>query len=229
MKKIILIISLFLFLCSFKNNAKDSIQNKSPVQELSIKLDTLKVENIKVPEKQTVWYESNNMPWIVSLIIALSTIGINIYLARINQKTAIQNIKNQIDSSKSIALTQFRSTLNTKNRQEWINDVRHSTSDFLAQTALFSVIIFGDEPDTHKLLIPYFEKIYYYKNKIAMLLNTEKSEQNNLLKPINELVLIIANIKEGQDPEIIRSKEAEIINASRVLFDKHWQKIKIVE
>ena len=217
---------MILFLSSFKNQSVDSIDNRIIEKSLHLKLDTLKVENIKNNKESVVWYESESMPWIISLLIAIITIGINVYIARVNQKTALKNVQNQIESSKSLALTQFKATLNTKNRQDWINEVRHTISDLLAQTAIFSVRVFDKKSENGDILMPHFEKIYYYKSKIAMLLNSEKNEQANLLNLINELVYLLANIEKGKTEKIIKEKENEIINASRVLFDLHWKKIK---
>ena len=230
MKKIIIFLLLILFFCSFKNKPKDSVRIKENTQKIYIKLDTINFKDLKISDRQNVGHQSNNTPWIISLIIAVLTIIINIWVAKINQATAIRNVKNQIESSKSLALTQFKSNLNTKNRQDWINDVRHCTSDLLSQMALFRILLTKNEPDTGTLLIPYFEKIYYYKNKIALLLNTEKTEQKNLLTSLDKLILLLANIEENKTiTDEIRTTEEDIIKISRILFNKHWQKIKIME
>lgn len=228
--KTIFVIISALFLFSFIQAPKDTIKPKIAPQELKINLDTLKVENIKSVENSKPWYENNNMPWIISLVISILTVGINIYLSRINQKTAIQNVNSQIDSSKNLALLQFKTTLNTKNRQEWINEVRHSTSDFLANAALFNVVLYSNEKEEErfKTLMPHFEKMFYYKNKIAMLLNANKPEQKDLLDSVESIVIICSNPKKDIDATAFRLKEAEIIKFSRVLFEKHWEKIKEV-
>lgn len=252
MKKILFIL-ITIIICSpiFGQIKKDSIISKKENQELRLNLDTLRVETIKPAEVLKPWYENNNMPWIISLVISALTIGINVYIAKVNQSTAFKNVaaqitsstdtsKNQIENSKqiaiqqiensqSLALTQFKATLNTKNRQDWINELRHSTSEFLAQCAMINVVMTSTENEKKNAeLRPFFEKMVYHKNKIAMLLNLDKTEQKELLNPIYEMVAISMQPEKDYDAKQFRDKEEEILKASRNLFGIHWDKIKSI-
>lgn len=250
MRKFILIILIPIFcLTMFGQPTKDNTKTKAESKDFHLTLDTLKVQTIKPTETTKPWYENNNMPWIISLIISAMTIGINIYIAKVSQTTAINNVaaqinsstdtsKNQIEGSKQIAiqqiqnsqnlaLTQFKATLNTKNRQDWINELRQSISEFLAQCAMINVIMSAKNNETHgEELLPFFEKMVYHKNKIAILLNIEKEEQKAVIEPIYEMVKVSLQPEEDYDAEVFRKKEEEILKASRHLFGVHWDKIK---
>jgi hypothetical protein len=252
MKKIGLVL-ITVIICStiFGQVKNDSLKPVKENQELRLALDTLRVQTIKPIELSKPWYENNNMPWIISLVISALTIGINIYIAKVNQATGIRNVaaqitsstdtsKNQIESSKqiaiqqiqnsqSLALTQFKATLNSKNRQDWINELRHSTSEFLAQCLMINIVMTSTEHEKKNAeLRPFVEKMVYHKNKIAMLLNLDKAEQKALLNPIYEMVVISMQPEKDYDAKQFREKEEEILKASRHLFGIHWDKIKSI-
>lgn len=249
--KIFNLILLLIIICltSYGQAVKDSTIPPKKNQEFHLVFDTIKVQTLKSSEKTKLWYENNNMPWIISLIISFMTIGINIYIAKVTHKTAIKSVeaqitsstitsKSQIESSQQIAiqeiqnsqdlaLTQFKMTLNTKNRQDWINELRHSISEFLAQSAMINVLMTApSEEREFKDFQPFFEKIIYHHNKIEILLNQEKVEQKAVLKLIREMRAISLQPEKDYNAKKFRIKENEIFEASRNLFRIHWQKIK---
>jgi len=248
MKILFQFFSLLFFSIAIAKTTKDSITSKLLNHKIEIKLDTLKVQNIKSSEAPKPWYESNSMPWIAAIIVSGLTVAINVYIARINQKTAIQNVvlqinsvmegsKNQIDNakeiaikqienSKEIAITQFKTTLNTKNRQDWINDVRHVTSDLLVQCAMIQLEMISKDSSAIKAkkISPFFEKLVYNNSKLSMLLNHNKDEQKELLDKVVEIISYSG--KPNPNATEFRKIESQLIEASRNLFEKHWEKIK---
>lgn len=224
---------------------KTPIQNDQQVQ-LHLNTDTLNIKSITNQQSQP-WYVGNSTPWLVALIISVLTFVINIYIARLGQRTAIRNIDlqiksstetskasiensmnialRQIENSKDLAITQFKSTLNSKNRQDWLNELRHSISELMVQASLMNVHISRNAGDKDKFL-PNYEKMSYNQQKILLLLNPLKLEQNPIIELVNKLVQMSMQPYGTYDDSEYADLQDKIIAESRKLFIIHWGKIK---
>lgn len=178
------------------------------------------------------------MPWIVALLIGVIAAFVNLFIGnriRISNEKNMQkqlesnekNLKNQIETSKEIKFLEFRSTISAKNRQEWINELRHTLSEFLS-------IAMQLTPDSHEEIEKlsymdqnkYVEKLFYTKCKIELLLNANKEEQKKVLDEVENIArLTVTETKDFTDTymQVARNK---LITCSRNLFDIHWKKIK---
>ena len=247
MKSVALFYLLFISSFMFSQRVKDSsyISHSKHIFELSV--DTLKLQNIDAKPPHKSWHESPAMPWIIALVVCIITVIVNIYITQINKKTAIKNVqsqlrlmnetsKSQIESAKEIALKQinnskelsiiqFKATLNTKNRQEWIDDVRHIISECLSQCAMIQLEMASKDEPTIKAekIQPYFEKLIYNQNKLKMLLNHNKEEQKEVIDKLEDVVKLCSKKPDAFE---FRDYQDLVIIASRKLFEKHWNKIK---
>jgi hypothetical protein len=193
-----------------------------------IRLDTLKVINYEKSKPNP----NIDAAWKVALAIGILTVLINIIIALIARNTSLKQLKSskevllkQIDSAKENSITNFKGTLNSQNRQKWIDEVRHSISELIAQTSLISVELSSKERNYNTVAI-YFEKAMYHKSKVDILLTPLKVEQNEVINLSTELVKICI-VQNGKfDIEKYTNARIELIKASRKLSEMQWEKIK---
>lgn len=177
---------------------------------------------------------ATNMPWFVALFIGVLSAIINFWLGHRLQKSNEENLHNQIESNernilkqiettKEIKILEFKSTIATKNRQEWINELRQALSEYLT----FTIKLTPDNSPYSKEEFKYaLEKVYLSKFKIELLLTKEKSDQKELLQTVENVLSVLIKEPTEYKSEDIRAAREKCIQASRKLFQTHWTKIK---
>jgi len=234
--KVIYLIILLITFDSF-SQVKDN-KRKSP------SLITTDLKNLNQKQK------TDPMPWIVSLIIAGATVGINVYIAKLGQKTSIKNIRTQIEAStqnsekqlevnrdivikqiensQSLALSQYKSTLNTKNRQDWINTLQHCVSDFLSQCIMLQMInkTHVNRDDFFEKFFPFLEKMTYNRAKVAMLVNFEKQDHKDLILSFDEILSLWSSESDDENHRKFQDAQGKIMLAANKITRDNWQKIK---
>jgi hypothetical protein len=220
-------ILLFGLINSFSYAQSDSIKNLSiseSKERIEIKFpEKLIIEQVK-PEvvEDDFWIKS--IPWLIALFIGISTVLVNLYLSKKSRQSVEENLKLQLANNKEITLAQLKGTIATKNRQDWINEVRYNVTEILTHS-LFVITNYPNGDDKGEKL----EKIIFAKSKIELLINDKKPDQEELANKIELLVNEIGLNQEEFDEERIISKRNDIIDISRKIFKTHWQKIKNLE
>ena len=225
MKYILITLVLLITGISLGNNFLDSGINEALINTINTRtVDTLYVKTIS---KSNVISNNiqNQMPWIVALLIGVFSLLINIFLARQLRKSNNENLKIQIENNKEISIIEFKATIASTNRQNWINELRDLTSQILSLSAEFSLLNDEDKKDVSKLNVSkLFEKLIYLKSKIELLLNSEKSDHKTLITKIDNIVSIVLS-KEDEENQFSDARD-EVVNAARKMFDANWKKIK---
>ena len=202
-----------------------NLTNRNPVH-ISINLpETLQIKDVSEKQVKMNFFE-RNMPWIVALLIGLASAYVNFWIAhRLRQSNEI-NLQKQINNSKETTLTQFKATIATKNRQDWINELRQTLSDYLASITLY--IPLAKNPDKSNLeeRKNYVQRMALTKSKLELLMNEDKPEQKALLDEIEDLLKIARNEPSENQLEKISVSRTKVIIAARHLFTYHWTKIK---
>lgn len=220
MKKTILLLMTFITLsCLSQNNSiKTELKNKD-LPNISINFPKeIQVKNVN---NQTESSLDKNMPWIVAFLIGLLSAGVNFWVAHRLRQSNEKNLQRQIESSNNIALTQFKTTIATKNRQDWINELRHELCDLLAA---FTSSTGSDV--TREELSKFMDRILYSKSKIQLLINNQKPEQKDLEDKIEALFNTYIEKKGKLENVEFATLRQAVINSGRKLFDLHWSKIK---
>jgi hypothetical protein len=197
----------------------------------TVQLDTLKFKTIdgSFPKK---WYESNSMPWISALLIAVLTVGVNVWISYATRRTSIKIAQQQIENTLKNTISQFHATLNSQNRQDWINEVRNCISELLTQCKLLNSEFQEPKQDmeSQKKL---HEKVSFNRNKLRLLLSPHLDKHKILLDSmidlINDLDRHMLNSKhrlEDYDNFGFMQKEDKIIEDGRELLYFEWQKIQ---
>ena len=222
MKNTLLIFLIVLSINSYCQN--DSVHVVPPATSGQVTINmpetlTLKTDN---GEKDSSLISEKNMPWIVALIIGLISAIVNMSISYSLRKSNEKNLLQQINNTKDITLMQLKATLGAKNRQDWIDELRHILSDCLAYTTQMS----RDSELTAEEKIRYGEKLAYAKFKIELMINLDKKEQRDLMESIEKLLRVAAKPKSDTKVNEIRDARADCIDHARKLFEIHWNKIK---
>lgn len=245
MRKILLLF-IYIFLLSFTTHAKDS-SNKQTNIDVKIILDTLKthtiVDTLKIQVPASTLNSKNktdHIPWIVAFIIGILTVASTVFASIINRKITLKGIQTnkdiaieQIQNSQNISLQQFNSTLKTKNRQEWLNDLRNTMSEFMASCKKINIEIQTPNIDTNENIKIIHEKISFNRTKLILLLTPKKELHKNLLDSIKEFVDILdehllnykGNINDYKNLDFQKASDSMVENARILLYDE-WQKIQ---
>jgi len=200
--------------CYTQNQLKDATNISVSIPK------EIQVKNISDSQKNSL---DENMPWIAALIIGVLSAGVNFWIGHKLRQSNERNLQRQIESSNNIAMTQFKTTIATKNRQEWINELRHEISELLTAFGKASIT---DNSSTREEFTRYSEKILYSKAKIELLTNSQKPEQKELQDKIEDLFEAFVE-KDGKfKPGELANLRSKIILSANKLLDLHWKKIK---
>jgi len=183
--------------------------------------DTVQFREI-VDKNETYSFFEKGMPWIAALFIGIFSAIVNFWISHRLRQSNERNLQKQIDNAKETTITQIKSTIGTKNRQEWITELRNTLSEYLTFTARVTPDMMNSAEDNKK----YIEKIYYSKFKIALMINPEKKEQKELLDAVEDILSEIIKKKEDYKIEEFKKTRETCIQAARKLFGLHWKKIK---
>jgi len=259
---VVFLFAFFLGTASHIQSNVQLTPKTNTTSNINIVFDTLKtktiIDTLKVQFSQHLSKEngSNNMPWIAAIFVGVLTVIANYIIARINKNTAIRNIKDQvetstqianlqIESTKEIALQQisnsqklashgFNATLKTQNRQQWINLVRDTLTDFSTHSKILNAE-FQEAYFDRTRQIELHEKVTRTRVKLTLLLNPKIETHNNLLEAISELLTVLdlhlyeskGTEKEFKNLNFSSCNEA-VIKSGRDLLYSEWQKIQDV-
>lgn len=228
---------------------KTQVQIIIDTLKTSTRIDTLKVQAIQTKKDS----EPSNMPWIAALIVGALTVAANYIIAKINKDTAIRNIdtqiktsteaaNKQIESTKEIAIKQitnsqelasqsYNATLKSQNRQQWINTVRDTLSEFFTQAKLLNAE-FQETQKNKPRQVELHEKVTLQRAKLSLLLNPELPTHKKLIDAIMEVLttldLHMSNSKNNMpfdNVQFMANNEA-VIKAGRDLLYSEWRKIQ---
>ncbi|WP_400076355.1 hypothetical protein [Winogradskyella sp. R77965] len=234
--KLVITTLLFISFSTTNVNQLTETENKTATQQphvINLELpDKLKIETINDTENDNTLFEKN-MPWVAALLIGIISAIVNIKISndlkRSNEVNisnqisgAQENIKLQIESDKESTLTQFKATVATKNRQEWINELRDTLSQYLSYTIMMIQEDSFSEDDKRS----YLDKIYQTKFKIELMTNPEKKEHKALMDAVNKMILVVNQNKDEIEINDLKSARQEFIITSRKIFIHNWNKIK---
>ena len=217
-------------------NSNRSNSNSSPV-EIQLKLpNTLQVENVTQKKDDRSWFEKY-FPAIVVLVIGIVSALVNLLIGRniqrSNERTRISNEKNllkQIESTEQLEMVKFKATINTQNRQAWIDQLRHELSELISKGISIAFQIQSPEFKEFDMKEDFVQLRYSYA-KIEMLLNDndDKPEQLELLRLVSLVYDTHAAGSDNFDQEKATNARDKMIKAARKLFGIHWDKIKNLE
>lgn len=256
MRLIILFFGIFFISLNINSQNVNYIETKysdSIYNNLVKEINSNKtLHNIYIIEKQQNEDNGNDsiMIWMVALIVGFFTIISSILINRSQRKSneritmlslesSENSARSNIENAKELALAdiqntsklsnqEYKATLNSKNRQDWVNELRDSMSELLSKSAIISIEYSKDKPDIEKIK-PYFERIIYYKSKITLLINPNKSEQNKIIIEASNIIDEATKSPKDFNKKEYESAVLNFIKSGQKLFEYNWRKIKKLE
>jgi hypothetical protein len=179
--------------------------------------DTLQVQAVDSLKTSKAWYLDNNMPWILALVISTLGIVANVYITN----------------------RQIRATLNTTNRQAWVNETRNVITDLMTQAKLLN-IEFQESPPDRKREKEIHEIVTQNRTKLLLLLKPDKASHKELLSLLEEFIntldehLLNSRAKNERglyipfDNVKFSIQSDKIIESGRTLLYDEWRKIQSI-
>jgi len=239
--------AIILFPTDFAQVKKDQLLK--PKADIIIKVDTLKTRTVTDTLKVQIssspsTSEKNDRPWQIPVLVGIFAFVATITASLINKQTTLKSIDTnkeiaikQIQHSHYATVHQFNSTLKTKNRQDWINDVRNTISEFISSSIKINIEFQDPSTESKQKIKDIHEKITINRAKLKMLLNPEKPLHNNVLISMDDLMdiydshLLNFRTKLGTyDNNKFKIAADKLIDNGRILSYSEWQKIqKLIE
>jgi hypothetical protein len=236
MSKFLLVYSFFFLIFLQALLAKEKPKIVIPKHDsLVVQNEVILKVDPKVEEKQN--FLEKNMAWVAAIIVGVlttaGTIYIGVHQKRSNESSLekqMQKNSEQLDKQMQLSIdlqkVQYRNTLAATNRQEWINDLRITISEFLSKATIIFINKRRSNENSDSSTTE-LEKLIYLKNKIELLLNIEHQEQ----KQVRDAIWNILNEVEKSDLTLnkLSKLQEKVISSSSTLFQMQWEKIKSSE
>lgn len=171
----------------------NSLTNYNGTIASQIITDTLKVQFIPVNSNSN----HNNNSWRITLTVGILAFLATLIAASLSGWIAIKGIRtnkeiavNQIENLQRNTRMQFFATLKTKNRQDWINEVRTSISELIANCIKINIEFQNQGNNSTQKIKDIHEKISLHRAKLLLLLsaNTNKTTHSELLASMKTLI-----------------------------------------
>lgn len=169
--------------------------------------------------------ESSNYVQYISLAIAFLAVFFSPLISFLTTKLTINSqlklSNHQINSQITIAERNLKSEVLSRNRQNWINTLRDSISEFVALSIVIAKIQSGHDDYDEKM-----EKFLTLKSKISLLLNPKEDDHTRLDNYLEEaLQFNLDNTKSRKLGDIRK----DIITQSQEILKREWERVKQIE
>ncbi len=166
------------------------------------------------------------LPAVLTLLAGLITIIVNYLISKKLRENNTYNIQTQLKEARELKLIELKASINTKNRQEWMNQYRDCLCEYISILAPAFMKVNTDDS---------IKTIFLLSKKIELLLHPEREFEDRALELHNELlVIVILKINKKEDDKLDYDKNFkqilnELTTISRKILDKNWQKMNNIE
>jgi len=179
---------------------------------------------------------------IASAIAALLAVGASMYSARNTKEIATEQVKasfklmsEQIQAQKELAIAQISASKElsreeitfqvlSKNRQEWINDLRNTISHFISSThkCRNNLAIPPEQRDLLKINND-VDSAWFHLSRLRLLVNPKEDDHKELVITANAFLDSIF-VKELQGKE--KDIEVSLIKQAQTILKREWERVK---
>lgn len=166
----------------------------------------------------------NNNTEYLSLLIALLAVFFSPIISYLTTK---QTIKSQTKSAKEQSEAQFniaerniKSEVISRNRQDWINNLRINISEFISLCIILSKVnehIVNSAEDK-------WERFFAVRSIISLLINPKEDDHQQLDGLIEKATQSILN----NNKEVLKNIRPEVIKLSQQILKREWERVKQV-
>lgn len=129
--------------------------------------------------------------------------------------------KRQTEAALSVADLNARSTVLSKNRQEWINTLRNELSLYISKVNMVLPKFFGnrESPEFSALL----SDIALHQFKIKLLINPNEDDHKLLVEKVSEIAQYVFS-SQGMPTEL----NDELVSLSQKILKREWERVKTI-
>lgn len=183
--------------------------------------------NIILPEK---YFEQKNdafkdyLPAILTLIAGVLSVYANWIIAKKLRDNTTQNIEKQLSEAKRIKYLELQATINTRNRQEWMNQFRDAISEYIS---LITISIANIKADNARVFDT-IKRLSELNSRLDLLLHPDRENEEEIMNCYAALVVLLLTPDKDKPSDyadqLSRNKERLII-LSRAVLERNWQKL----
>lgn len=184
---------------------------------------------------------SEQMPWIVALLIGLLTVLANLITSHYLSKRGKEQLNRQVESNERMNEKQIKATVLSANRQKWINELREKMTEFRTLTGRLHLNL--DVNHKGKQLSPAekteyetkVEELFHHLRMMMkpdeLLTNSEEDQNTREFLRLIDSVRCICGLgnttnEERERLNKIGSDLEELISCSRRIGKNEWEKVK---
>ncbi len=213
MHKYVIILLLTVSFPAFSQSKIPATVNVALHHE-KIKLDTDTLHHnarIVINESSKNWFEL-----FLPSIIALAVAGIALWGTRLSINRSEVLIRDQIEAAKKTAELEFRQNVLSKNRIEWIENLRNKVSEFCA---IISILSFNFSSDQRRQEL--IERAHYLANYVNLM-----SNKNDTVLYEKMIDMIMVNNKSPDFVNNLMNKRNEIMRVAKEIIKSEWERAK---
>jgi hypothetical protein len=184
---------------------------------------------------------------ITGFIFSLALVSIQIFYNRKQNQTQLKIAKDQIAAQMEIAEKQFRAQgeaterqfradVLSRNRQEWINDLREEIAEFVSYLTPLTVSgakLASEDDESWSEFLENMRLMARSGAKIELLLNTEEAESKQLSKTVSEIRMLLSEIdstrsekKAEQYLEKLDDLVDDLFPLAQTILKREWNLVK---
>lgn len=235
MKNNILILFLFslnlIGLSQVKEAKKENLK-VNVAKESALQINIPDKLNIVLPKEYFDKPKSDPLkdyfPAILTLIVGVLTIIVNWVISNRLRENTSKNIERQLEESKNIKYLELKASINTKNRQDWMNQFRDAVTEYVSLVFIAATNLKVKDDVVREVLTKLAELI----TRMELLLHPERENEKAAIESAKVLFasLLIADKDRSKTfHEDFYKEKDKLVLLSRKILEKNWQKLNNLE
>ena len=126
-----------------------------------------------------------------------------------------------------ISRRQFRMTVLSKNRQDWINSLRDNLAEY--QSIMYNTsanVCLKGAVQSSKDSVKELMRANFIRSRVTLFLNPKETEHSSLLETMWELSNLATRSKDEQQEKKFAEVDKEFIKLATRVLNKEWKKVK---
>jgi len=185
-------------------------------------------QNTRQKNKDDIFFNQYQMPWIVALIIGILTVITTIYINIRSEKFKREIVNNQLNCTKDLTISQieiakqnalldFKKSVLSVNRSSWLNEFRELISRVI--TLIYTIT------NKNFITVVEVEELHYLTTKIELMLDPEKDKA--FVSALNAINLCcIEIISSNRNIEDLDEYVKNIKLLAIVILKSKWNQVK---
>ena len=158
---------------------------------------------------------------VLSLLIALLSVIVGPLIS-------LHIAKRQNETQLLIAENNIRSTVHSRNRQEWINSLRSTIAEFVSAIA-FMRLQYQLDPTAKKEFLDCGRQVFLLGTQIELMLNPSEPDHSKLSAMLASIGNSYSDINDAQTEKAMLDAIAKLVPLSQTILKREWERVKALE